>query len=90
MPFEAKGHLAIAADVVVVNMQRLIEIGYHEVEIAIAIEVTHGCGIAHAEVVQPPGFGNVLKLQATLVSIGKIAFTLGVGGPHTNQIRWSC
>ena len=57
---------------VAVNACRFVDVGHDEVEVAVAVEIAVGGGVAHAFVVEAPQLGGLLKLQVALVAVGEV------------------
>ena len=55
-----------------VDTRRLVDIGHNEVEVAVAVEVAVGGGVAYALVVKAPLLGCLLELQIALVLEGEV------------------
>ena len=82
---------------VAVNARRLVNVGHDEVEVAVAVEVAVGGGVAHALMGKAPRLGSVLKLQIALVAKGEVdllhrglrfpQFPLGLADEHLRGDR---
>ena len=60
--------------IVAVEARGLVEVGHDEIKVAIAIEITVGGTVTHADVIEAPVLGSILEGQITAVSVGEILF----------------
>ena len=94
---QADDHAVALVAQVAVDARRLVDVGHDEVEVAVAVQIAVGGGVAHALVGKPPRLGGQVKLQVAPVAEGQVdllhrrlclpQFPLGLADEHLRRDR---